>query len=120
MPKKDTQAESNSVATNVLISPYPLSLSFVAVISAFLGVLVRIISDSNSSTLMKVWDNIQSGQFIVSLILALVFFNIYEYTSVGKEMGISVSWRSALFIGAMTGIAQDRILSALKALIGIQ
>jgi hypothetical protein len=60
----------------------------------------------------------RSGQLLVGPVIALIFFNVYEYTSVGKDLGMSVSWRSALLIGALCGLAQDRVLAALKALIG--
>lgn len=116
--QKDSSPQSNSVATTVQISPYPLSLSIVAVLSAFLGVLVRLSVNTQSEPFLDMLKLSQTGQILVGPIVALIFFNVYEYTSVGKEMSMSVSWRSALLIGALSGLAHDRILSALKALIG--
>ena len=114
----DSSPQTNSVATTVQISPYPLSLSVVAVLSAFLGILVRLSVDAQSQPFQEMLRLSQSGQLLVGPIVALIFFNVYEYTSVGKEMSMSVSWRSALLIGALSGLAHDRILSALKAFIG--
>lgn len=114
----DGSPQSNSVATTVQISPYPLSLSVVAVLSAFLGILVRLSVDAQSQPFQEMLKLSQSGQILVGPIVALIFFNVYEYTSVGKEVSMSVSWRSALLIGALSGLAHDRILSALKAFIG--
>jgi hypothetical protein len=51
-------------------------------------------------------------------IVAFVFFNGYEYTSLANGIGSSLSWRSALLLGALCGIAQARVLAALRALIG--
>lgn len=115
----DSPAQSNSVATSVQISPYPLSLSVVAILASLLGVFLRISIGGASDPFLKMFDLASTGQLLVGPIVALIFFNVYEYTSVGKEIGVSVSWRSALLIGALSGLAHDRILSALKALIGV-
>ncbi len=110
--------QSSSVATTVQISPYPLSLCLVAVLSAFLGVFVRLSVNAQSEPFIEMLRLAQSGQVLVGPIVALVFFNVYEYTSIGKGVNMSVSWRSALLIGALSGLAHERILSALKAFIG--
>ena len=112
------QPQTASVATSVQISPYPVSLSLVAIISALLGVLVRTAVAPESQPFAQMFSLAQSGQLLVGPIVALIFFNIYEYTAIGKEMLISVSWRSALLIGALSGLAHDRMLAAIKALIG--
>lgn len=116
--QSDTPAQSNSIATNVQISPYPFSLSIVAVFSAILGVLLRLSVTDSLNPFQEMVGLAQSGKLLVGPIVAFIFFNVYEYTSVGKDFGMAVSWRSALLIGALSGIAQDRILAALKELIG--
>lgn len=114
----DTPPQSNSIATNVQISPYPLTLSLVAVFSAFLGILVKLSVLPQSDPFAEMFKLAQTGQLLVGPIVALIFFNMYEYTSAGKDIAMSVSWRSALLIGALSGLAHDRIIAALKALIG--
>jgi hypothetical protein len=116
-PEKSAEG-SASTATNVQISPYPLSLSIVAVASAILGALLRLSLGGSHNPLADLILSATSGELLVGPVIALIFFNVYEYTSVGKELGISVSWRSALLIGAVCGIAQERVLAALKALFG--
>lgn len=115
----DSPAQSNSIATSVQISPYPFSLSVVAVLAAILGVVLRLSISGSPDPFQAMILLAQSGQLLVGPIVAFIFFNVYEYTSIGKGMGVAVSWRSALLIGALSGIAQDRILAALKALIGV-
>jgi hypothetical protein len=110
--------QSASAATNVQISPYPLSLSIVAIISAILGVLLRLSLAGSQDPLHDLILSASSGQLLVGPVIALIFFNVYEYTSVGKDLGIAISWRSALLIGSLCGVAQERVLAALKALIG--
>jgi hypothetical protein len=110
--------QSTSAATNVQISPYPLSLSIVAIISAVLGVLLRLSLAGSTNPLSDLALSATSGQLLVGPVIALIFFNVYEYTSVGKDLQIAISWRSSLLIGALCGIAQDRVLASLKALIG--
>jgi hypothetical protein len=117
--QSESPAQSNSIGTSVQISPYPFSLSIVAVVAAILGVVLRLSIAGLPDPFREMITLAQSGQLLVGPIVAFIFFNVYEYTSVGKEIGMSVSWRSALLIGALSGIAQDRILAALQALIGV-
>jgi len=111
--------QTTSVATNVQISPYPFSLSIVAIVAALLGVLVRVSLAGAQDPIHEMVTLARSGHLLVGPVVALIFFNVYEYTSLGKGIGMSVSWRSALLIGAVCGLAQDRILAALKALVGV-
>lgn len=115
----ETAPQSGSTATSVQISPYPFSLSLVAIFSALLGVLLRTSLSGVLDPMQEVIAQARSGQLLVGPIVALIFFNVYEYTSLGKGLNIVLSWRSALLIGALCGIAQDRVLAALKALIGV-
>ena len=83
-----------------------------------LGVIIRIALEGQPDLLSAVSIYAKSGQILVGPITAFVFFNAYEYTSLGKGIGLSVSWRSALVIGVACGLAQERVLGALKALVG--
>ena len=109
-----------SVATNVQISPYPLSLSLVAILAALLGALISISTESSTVGAETIIEHLNASlmNFVVSPILALIFFNVYEHTTLGGGIRLPVSWRSALLIGALCGIAQDNILAALMALVG--
>ncbi|MBD9612231.1 hypothetical protein IB245_12035 [Pseudomonas sp. PDM02] len=109
---------SGSAATNIQISPSPLSLSIVAILSAVLGAILRGSLGDSSDKFAQIANLASTGQIMIGPIVALVFFNIYEHTSIGKGLDVSISWRSALLIGALCGLAQDRVLAALTALIG--
>lgn len=111
-------ARSISVATNIQISPSPLSMSMVAIVSAVFGAMLRGSLDGNVNKFDELVSSATTGQIVLGPIVALIFFNIYEHTALGKELSLSISWRSALLIGALCGLAQDRILTALTALIG--
>ena len=110
--------KSTSVATNIQITPSPLSLSLIAIVSAVLGAMLRGSLEGDANKFEEIIHSATSGQIIIGPIVALVFFNIYEHTSLGKELNFSISWRSALFVGALCGLAQDRVIAALTALIG--
>lgn len=114
-----TDPQSNSTATNVQISPYPFSLSIVAIIASLLGVVLKLSLAGDAYPLSSMFEMAKSGGVIVAPILAVLFFNVYEHTSLGKGLKLSVSWRSALLIGAICGLAQDRVLASLTALLGI-
>jgi hypothetical protein len=111
--------QSTGATATVLISPYPAALSVVAVVGALLGGAVQTSLDNPSVNLIDAfWGSVQSGRVAVGPIIGLVFFNVYEYTTVGKNLGMGLSWRSALLIGTLCGLAQDRVLAALKAFLG--
>lgn len=114
----DGGKQNGSAGISVQISPYPFSLSIVAILAALLGVLLKVSLSDKPDPLQEMHIYSESGKILVGPILALIFFNAYEYTSLGKNINMTVSWRSALLIGALCGLAQDRVLAALKALIG--
>lgn len=117
---ENAKPKVTSVGTSVQISPYPWSLSCVAVLAALLGTLVDISLDSKGLQLEAVFSLISSSamSFLSSTVLALVIFNVYEHTSLAGNIRLPISWRSALLIGVLCGVAQENILNALKALVG--
>lgn len=110
--------KSTSVTTNIQITPSPLSLSAVAILAALLGAMLRGSLEGDADKFAEIIQSATSGQIIIGPIVALVFFNIYEHTSLGRQFNFSISWRSALFVGALCGLAQHRVIEALTALIG--
>ncbi|WP_191603428.1 hypothetical protein [Marinomonas algicola] len=118
--KEDTQGVQNSTSfSNVEISPRPWCLSIIAMLSGALGVFIKNsqVENFNFDTLLL--NPVIHTNIISASIVALIFFNIYEHTSLGKGFKLSLSWRSALFIGAITGLAQERIIAAFTALLGV-
>jgi len=110
-----------SISTNVAISPIPFILSLIAIFSALLGVVLKFSAESNTES--DQYFNLLGAQLITgpgisSGILALLFFNIYEYTSLSDKINMGVSWRSALLIGILCGLFSDRIINALKVFVG--
>lgn len=113
--------QTASGVAGIQISPSPFTLSLFAIFAAILGVTLRVSLTGTNDVIGALKDLALSGQLLVGPIVALIFFNVFEYTSMGKNFAkMSVSWRSALLIGALCGIAQDRILAALKAFITLQ
>lgn len=114
----NSQKQNYLISTNVQISPYPLCLSLISIISALMGVFVNlaVICSSNKDLLNKFFD---CPRIYVAPIIAVVFFNIYEQTAIGKNMKIPLSWRSAMLIGTLCGLSQDRIIASIKALVGL-
>jgi hypothetical protein len=109
-------------STTVIISPKPYVLSIIAVISSILGVLLRLSFEASKDPEVNFYavvnKAVYGSSFITALILALIFFNIYEFTGLGKNFKMNIGWRTALLIGTLCGLLSDRILIALKAFIG--
>jgi hypothetical protein len=110
-PEKHTGIASASL----IISPNPLTLSIVAMISAILGVTLRLALKGIV---------FPSHEFLISSlsasILALVFYNVYEFTEIGKKIAIGIGWRGALAIGTLCGLMQERIVTAIQTLAGFK
>lgn len=109
-------------STTVIISPKPYILSIITVISSVLGVLLVLSLEASKDPQTNFYSVVEralyGSSFITAVILALIFFNIYEFTGLGKNFKMNISWRSALLIGALCGLLSDRILVALRAFIG--
>jgi hypothetical protein len=108
-------------ATGVLlIRPRALSLSAIAVLFSLLGVvakaLIAPVAGDNAAWTKHVAMAHDKGWFLLAAIVALVFFNIYEHTKLGAGFtSMGVSWRSALVIGFLCGLANDQIVAAIRA-----
>jgi hypothetical protein len=107
-----------STTATIQISPSPIALSMIAIFGALLGGMIDIAFVTNGDFWNAVANSARNGKIIIAPGLALVLFNVYEYTSIGKNLTMSISWRSALLIGTLCGLAEDRILAALKAFLG--
>lgn len=55
---------------------------------------------------------------IAAMITALFFYNVYDSTDVGRKLNVGVGWRSALIIGGLSGLLNERIIAALHGLLG--
>ena len=60
------------------------------------------------------WSGLVSNAGIMALVLALVIFNVFEFTSLAARLTRYVNWRGALFIGVVCGLAGDKVLTALN------
>ena len=125
-PVNGSQKILASASKVIVISPMPSSLSYIAFSSAILGTFVKIVLEGGSSFVAKievgnsVIDNILTYiiQAIAASIVGVIFFNIYEFTEAGKKIELSISWRSALLIGFLSGMLLDKLLASIKAFIG--
>jgi hypothetical protein len=130
--------ETGTAAASSLVSPSPVILSVVAVVSSLLGALLKAAIAARAepaATLAGegglVWTALHklgqqltpelvSLQMLGAIVLALVVFNIYEHTEFGNRVKMGVGWRSAMLIGVLSGAFTERLLEALKVLAGVQ
>jgi hypothetical protein len=113
----------HSATTSLVITPRPYILSIVSVVSALLGVALKFSFENRSGQdsqqfFHALGSSLITGPGISAIILALLLFNIYEYTDFGKNIKMGIGWRSALLIGVLCGLFSERIMGALKVLIG--
>ena len=112
---EDKRRYVGGATRSLTVSPNPVALSTVAVIGSILGAVLNLSMNNWIYTNVSLFRN-----GLVASILALIFFNIYEFTDMGKNFGVlGIGWRSALFIGALCGIFGDRIMTSFKTLLGI-
>ena len=115
--------QRTTVSTTIVISPYPFSLSVAAMISSLFGVILKFtLKEMNISSVSHYFSELGTtlitGPGISALIISLLFFNILEFTDIGKKLNIGINWRSAMFIGVMAGIMGERLIESMKVLIG--
>jgi hypothetical protein len=102
---------------SLIISPRPEVLTFIAVMSSILGVILRFTTGFAPASQAAdfhglIWPAIDAA------IVSLVFFNIYEFTSLGEKFKMTVGWRSALIVGLLCGLLEKNVLDALKTFVG--
>ncbi len=113
------------------ISPSPSALNLIAVASGVLGAVLKIAIDEadthGTNATLQITRGLLStqlntvatwGTIISAMITALLFFNIYDSTQIGSKLKFGSGWRSALLVGGLSGLATEKVVAALKALLG--
>jgi hypothetical protein len=110
---------------SLLITPHPVPLTAAAILGSGGGVVLKAFLPSlkpnaSPATMRRLFnDPWAGGWFIVAAIIAVVVFNVYEHTKLSTSFAsLRISWRSAILIGVLCGLANDRVLAALQALVG--
>ena len=104
-----------------LISPLPLVLSLFALGSSIIGAYLNsLISFNKQGELIPgklTINTLVTAPIIAAPLIAFIFYNVYEYTDIGKKIQVGVGWRGAVLIGAMCGLFEERILKAMSVFI---
>jgi hypothetical protein len=110
----EANVRSVTKGASIAVSANPVTLSIVAVVASFLGSMIKLtpLDKSGIATLPKEFSS-YPGTFIVGAVVALIFFNVYEYTSYRDKVRPTVSWRTALFLGVISALLADRLIAAL-------
>jgi len=128
--------DTGAVSQSAIISPSPIILSVVAVLSSVLGAVLKAAVATPSpvaaspaavgvlGALRQLGEQLApaviSLQMLGAMVIALLMFNVYEHTDLGARLKIGVAWRSALLIGVLSGAFTERLLEALKVLAGVK
>lgn len=103
---------------SLVISPKGYVLNFVVILAAGMGVVLKTAMDPK---LQVAAVNITADPaalgwpLVQAVIVASVFFNVYEFTNLADRVKMTLSWRSALLIGVLCGLMSDRVTAALQA-----
>ena len=116
-----TQQYRIPTAQTISVPPNSISLSFVAIIAALLGVTLKhsVAWMNTSNTNLGIQFQPILAQAVAASVLAFIVFNVFEFTDMFKSLRQRLSWRQALFIGVLCGLGLDRIFEALGALVGV-
>lgn len=120
---ESTREVLGSTTTTVEISAQPYVLSTLSVVCSLLGVAVKFSIDKASDLPVDEFFHmlgrlLATGQGISAIVLAVVVFNIYEQVEFGQKLNMRVGWRSAMVVGVLSGLFSERMIAALKALVG--
>ncbi|MEI2406354.1 hypothetical protein [Niallia taxi] len=116
-----------TVSEPITISPRSSSLTLLAVFASVLGSTLKYnLEHPENTQFVKYIDglltNLTTGYGISSIIVALIFFNIYEHINFGdfgKNIKQPPNWQVALLIGILSGLMVDKIVKALNVFVGI-
>lgn len=108
------------------ITPQAMVVSGLAMAAALLGALLKIALDASQAAgsgdlAAQLGGLVTMGNLalmVAAMITALFFYNIYDATEVGKKLNIGTGWRSALLIGGLSGLLNERVVAALRGLLG--
>jgi hypothetical protein len=116
----------NRVSESVEISPSPIVLSLISMLSGVMGAFsVNLVSNLKKSvgsfSINSLLNSFNVGNLILGAVLALVVFNVYEYFGSSKfRADIKPGWRSALLVGFLCGMFNDNFLRMLEAFLGFK
>jgi hypothetical protein len=123
-----TRQFRGTVSEPITISPRSSALTLLAIFASILGSILKynLEHPNNNTEIVKYVDglltNLTTGNGISSVIVALIFFNIYEHINFGdfgKNIKQPPNWQVALLIGILSGLMVDKIVKALNVFIGI-
>jgi hypothetical protein len=122
-PGTNTVRPLHYIATSAttIISPKPLVLNLIAIGSSLLGAALKAALDAGGkhiSIIEACANAVTNGSALAAVITALFFFNVYDSTEIGKKINAGSGWRSALIIGGLSGLVNDRVVQALRGLFG--
>jgi hypothetical protein len=119
--------EHHGASISNAVSPRPVVLNAYAAMAALLGMLLHLalgsppkIGPAEPSSIIAVLEQAAAnGPTVVAVLVAAVFFfNIYDSTDIGRKLDVGVGWRSALIIGGLAGLLNDKVVKALQGLLG--
>lgn len=120
---KDEPVDLRGTSSKTLvIAPHSFLLSVLAVVFAFLGVALQKTLEINSyepNYYQNLITYLAGYAGLKAAIISLLFFNIFEWTEFSERLKIGINWRTALVIGIASGLFGERLIEALKVLLGI-
>lgn len=123
--REDSSPQTHNAAASAIIriAPKPFVLTAIAVVSATLGVVLKhalvLAADADASLSLGFGSFLPLSETMSAMILALIFFNVFEFTDLLKGFRRNLGWRTALLIGVLCGLGSDRIVAAVQALVGL-
>ncbi len=115
-----------NVSSSIVISPKPLALSLFAALAGIFGVSLKFCMTHINDVVKPIeffnylGNSLVTAPGIAAVITSILVFNIYEFTDLGKKINTGVNWRTALTIGIFSGLLSERIVDAMKILIGFK
>ncbi len=58
-----------------------------------------------------------SAEVMAAVAAAIIFFNIYEYTPIGKKLKFGIGWRGAFLLGTICGLLNEKIVGMINSFI---
>jgi len=102
----------------LVVTPNRAWLTFLAVSAGLVGAAVE--SMRTGATMIR-YDSLYKyvettwRLYLLSALVALVFFNIFDFTSIRDRIKANISWRVAVLVGFLCGLFNEKVLAAFDA-----
>jgi hypothetical protein len=107
------------VSSSIEVPPMDISLAVLAMICAPIGLISRLVVQDPHASTRVLLERASTPQILIASVLGFILCIMFERIQWGKSFQLSLSWRTAVFLGFGAGVGTENLLKAIQAFFGI-